>query len=232
MKLYPFLSIGTQLEMLYGLNLNDNDIEEIGMYGWDHIGNKRYNLYKFSSEPGEDCIVELPCNVHRIEAVTSGRVDFQKTDNRQTQNWTGLAIESNVEEFKRLGDTSPFYAYGKFINYKEIETGLIKVDGRHKIVNVLYKGLMLDDEGLPELSSKEVEALSCYIAYTTMQKQAFINRDKATMELAMLLKQDWERKCAHARTPEYINQNDWDKILDAKASWNRKTFGISYKPVF
>jgi len=38
------------------------------------------------------------------------------------------------------------------------------------------------------------------------------------------------KKCSNARTPDYINQNEMDMILEAKASWNRKVFGKSYKP--
>jgi len=46
-----------------------------------------------------------------------------------------------------------------------------------------------------------------------------------------MLKQDWIIKCDQAKTPEYINQNQMDEILDAKTSWNRKQFNKSLKPI-
>jgi hypothetical protein len=44
------------------------------------------------------------------------------------------------------------------------------------------------------------------------------------------LKQKWDRACLQARTPERMTQNEMDEILDAMTSWDRKKYGISYKP--
>lgn len=51
------------------------------------------------------------------------------------------------------------------------------------------------------------------------------------MTIATTLKQEWVIKCDQARTPEYINQNEMDQILDAKTNWNRKVFRKSLKPI-
>src|SRR5690606_13362061 len=125
----------------------------------------------------------------------SNRVDYQMTDNTEIENYTGLAIESHIENSKR--HTSNYYTYGKFIDYQEIEPGVIKVDNMYGVINVIYKGLILDDTGLPELTFKEMTAITTYIAYTLTQKQAFITRDNATAQFAMMLSQKWERECAH-----------------------------------
>ena len=48
---------------------------------------------------------------------------------------------------------------------------------------------------------------------------------------AQLLEQRWLKLCDAARVPSYMNQNDINRILDAKVSFNRKIFNKSYKPV-
>ena len=55
--------------------------------------------------------------------------------------------------------------------------------------------------------------------------------NKAEAEAAAILKQQWDIKCDQAKTPDYINQNEMDEILDAKVSWNRKRFDRSIKPI-
>jgi hypothetical protein len=48
--------------------------------------------------------------------------------------------------------------------------------------------------------------------------------------LAQIVKEDWLRGCNAARVPEHMSQNDMNAILDAKTSWNRKSYGKSFKP--
>jgi hypothetical protein len=64
-----------------------------------------------------------------------------------------------------------------------------------------------------------------------MFKKALMTKDNATMQLAMILKQQWDKKCTQARVPDHINQNEMDEILNVGASWDRKRFGKSFKPI-
>jgi hypothetical protein len=38
-------------------------------------------------------------------------------------------------------------------------------------VNILYKGILVDDEGLPEITDKEATAIATYIAYVIKFKE-------------------------------------------------------------
>ena len=49
--------------------------------------------------------------------------------------------------------------------------------------------------------------------------------------MAQDLKQQWLFHCDAARVSDYVNQNEMDAILNAQSSWNRKTFGKSYKSI-
>jgi len=43
-----------------------------------------------------------------------------------------------------------------------------------KKVNILYRGIELDDEGLPQLTDKEAIAIAYYIAYIYTYKRSIL----------------------------------------------------------
>lgn len=222
------MTVASTLHILYGLDLFDDEVEEVGMYGWEHIGNKLVSFYNFNGCTS-NCELQLPCNADIIEAVTSNAIDYQKIDNLSREDYGNKITESYIES--RKTNTTPYYTKGKFLDYQYVHPNTLRFTKNYTDVNVLYKGIILDDDGLPQLTNNEVNAIACYIAYVHHRKLMMMNKDKATAELANYLAAEWRRLCDNARAPEYLNQNDMDKILNAKNSWNRKTFNISYKPV-
>ena len=105
------------------------------------------------------------------------------------------------------------------------------INDRFNIVNILYKGYVVDDDGLPLLNEKEIDAIAGFCAFANMRKKALMTRDQNSMQLAMYLEQNWKLLCTQARVPIYINQNDMDEILNVSTSWDRKRFGKSFKPI-
>ena len=65
----------------------------------------------------------------------------------------------------------PFYVSGKFVKYKRVGDTLYVNKGLGRI-NILYHGILLDEEGLPEINDKEAIAIAEYIAYTYKYKEA------------------------------------------------------------
>ena len=96
-------------------------------------------------------------------------------------------------------------------------------------VNILYKGLILDEDGLPQITDKEATALATYCAYVSKFKEGLMTNNPNIIQLANSLKQQWNIQCDQARVGVYMSQNEWDKVLDAKTSWNRKIHGKSLK---
>lgn len=123
-----------------------------------------------------------------------------------------------------------FINQGKFLNYEKVGNTLY-FDRPYGLVGILYKGEVVNDDGLPDVNDKEAEAIAAYIAYTQMYKEGLKTRNTATVNLAMNLEKQWNTLRAAARTPEYISQNEMDQILDAKTNWNRKQFRKTYKPI-
>ena len=230
---YSFHTAYTQARELYGLELNPDEFESIGLTAWGKIGNKKYRLYKYQVVPTKselnEYYVDLPCNVDCIEAVTTNYEDYQNTTPTTLagNNQNGW-IEGYVET--RKYNTGKLYVSGKFIKYRE-ENNKIILSDRFQVVNILYKGYIVDDDGLPYLSEKEVDAIAVFCTYTDMFKKALLTRDGASMQLAQILEQKWLKLCTQARVPDYINQNEMDEILNVATSWDRKRFGKSFKPI-
>lgn len=215
-------------QMLYDIEGDMEDLEEIGLIAYNFIGNKNTRLYRGTFDVING-IVKLPCNCDIIEAVTYCGEDWNYTSNQKNNGDLRSAyIENYIESRKAFSD--PFYISGKYVKYKRvgdvlhIDTGLSKV-------NILYHGVELDEDGLPIINDKEAIAIAEYIAYVYKYKEAIRTNNGTILQMAQDLKQQWLFHCDAARVAEYVSQEEMNKILDVQSSWGRKVYGKSYKPI-
>ncbi len=218
------------LDTMYGINLQEDDYEEIALTGWNLIGNKRSKLYRYTVcvEPCQESL-ELPCNCDILESVNIEWEDFQHVDNTSpTERYGSFETEQYIEERKHF--QQPQYARGKFINYERVGNTLYFTKN-HKggTITILYRGLVLDDNGLPEITDKEALALATYCAWITKFKEGLITNNGQIVQMANMLKQQWNIQVDQARTDHEWTQNDYDEILDVKTCWDRKLHSRSYK---
>ena len=218
----------TLAQMLYDVTGDSDDLEEIGLIAYNFIGNK--NTFLQSAIIDVDCntgIAQLPCGVDIIEAVTyCGPEDWNYTSNRRRFGESPF-VENYIEDKKAFLD--PLYVSGKYVKYKRVGDKLYTNKGAGKI-NVLYHGILLDEDGLPEINQKEAIAIADYIAYTVKYKEALKTNNANLFKIASDLKQQWLFHCDAARVPEYISQEEMDMILNTQASWGRKVYNKSFKP--
>ena len=214
--------------MLYGITMLEDEFEEISLVGWGLIGNKRQRLYRYTTQLS-NCEegVELPCNCSQIEAVTT---DFEEwaysTNYTPNGDIYSAFVENYIEKRKRY--KHPQYASGKFIKYEQVGNTLY-FDKPHGTIHILYKGDMLDDDGLPEITDKEATALATYCAYVVKYREGLQTNNANIIQLAENLRLKWLKQCDQARTESEMSQNDWDQILDARTSWDRKQHNKSLK---
>lgn len=216
------------LSTLYGIDTTEENYEEIALVAWDLIGNKRTRLYRYSTCVN-DCQkgVELPCNANIIEAVTTDFEDWNySTNDTPNGDINSAFVESYIEHRKAFRD--PLYLPGKLIHYERVGN-MLYFDRPYGKINILYKGLVLDDDGLPEITDKEAVAIATYCAYIIKFKEGLMTNNTNIIQLADVLKGQWNTKCDQARADHYMSQNEWDQVLDCKTSWNRKSFGKSFK---
>lgn len=218
----------TLAQMLYDIEGDIDDLEEIGLVAYNFIGNKNTRLYRGTLNVCGG-IIELPCNCDIIEAVTYCGEDWNYTSNQNDNGDKNSAYVENYVE-SRKAFTDPFYISGKYVKYKRVGDKLYVNDGLSK-VNILYQGIELDEDGLPTINDKEAIAIAEYIAYVYKYKEAIRTNNQLVLGVAQDLKQKWLFHCDAARVPEYVSQEEMNKILDVVSTWGRKTYGKSYKPV-
>ena len=230
-----FHYIAVLLDMLYGLELEDQDLEEYGLMAWELIGNKNRRLYRFQTciNP-KDNSVTLPCNALDIngescvEAVTTLYEDWERVTNYSEYGDNNTSfVEQSIEAEKFY--ESPYYISGKLLKYEQVGDKLYFTHNYGK-VNILYKGILADEEGLPEITDKEATAIATYIAYILKFKEGLQTSNANISNQAIQLYSIWSKQCDQARV-SYLNQNDMNNILDIKSSWDRKSYGKTYKPI-
>ena len=215
---------------LYGVSVPQDKFEELALIAYQQIGNKVCRTYRFFGAVDPNTLsLELPCNVDHLISVTCAMEDWEHVTNKHWNgDWSSAYIEHYIERSKLFMD--PLYQPGKFLKYERVGNTLY-FDRPYGLVGVLYYGQVLDDEGLPDVTEKEAQAIALYVAWTQMFKEGIISRNTVTVNLAQNLQHKWDAARAAARTPDYINQNEMDQILDAKTNWNRKQFRKTYKPI-
>ncbi len=214
-------------ESLYDITPDEDTFEDIALEAWRKINNRHTRLYRFIGSVSKGKL-KLPCNVDEIESVHIPIPDAQVTSDLSYDFWTeNIWIESYIDHRKHLED--PYWTRGKLVKYDEGNNELIFAHDYPRVM-VVYHGIIVDDEGLPLVNDKELSAIATFVAYTSLYKESIKKRDGNLLKLAQVVKEDWLRQCNAARVKPYLNQNDMDRILDAKMSWNRKTYGKSYKP--
>ena len=220
------------LKMLYEIELDSETYEELALIAWNYIGNKNVRLFKCSLQIDSDNSVTLPCNALEedsiLEAVTTSFEDWNRSTNIDYNgDIMSSIVENNIEYQKHYNN--PLYIPGKLLKYEKIGNKLY-FQHNYGVVNILYKGVLFDEEGLPEISDKEATAIATYVAYVTKLKEGLSKNNPQILQLAAGLNGIWLKQCDQARV-QYLNQNQMNTILDAKSNWNRKIFGKSYKGV-
>lgn len=212
-------------DSLYGVTPDENSFEDLVLTAWNKIGTKHTRLYRYEGSV-KDGVLKLPCNVDVIESVHVPIPDAQMSSNSSNYPWQNVWIESYIDFFPRLND--PYFQPGKLVKYDEGD-GELYFPHNYPRVLVVYHGILADDEdGLPLVNDKELTAIATFVAYASLYKDGIKKRDVNTVKLAQTIKEDWLRACNAARIPEHMSQNDMDAILDAKTSWNRKSYHKSF----
>lgn len=229
---YPFYTTLTFVHDMYGLEISEDQFETAALVAWHNIGNRNTRVYKTKIYPSPDGTNQwsapVPCNATIIESITTNYEDVELTHYASGFPSSAKSFVEHGTEMMKF-DTPPFYQSGALVNFEQVGDMLYFQEPFAEL-NVLYYGIYADEEGLPYLNIKEVEAIAIYCAYNYYFKKALQTMDANTLRMAGELKLLWNQKCNAARVPEYLTQNEMDAILDANTSWDRKQYGISFKP--
>ena len=195
MNLNNFHYVAVLLDQLYGMELDDEDLEELGLIAWEHIGNKRSRLYTYKTCINQtDNSIQLPCNASSIEAVTASYEDWNRVTNYSLNGDNRSAyIESYIESYKEF--PSKYYIPGKLLDYEQVgdtiyftkNYGIINIQPYSLNSNLIYMklyrkvGSFKFDENKLELLEAVIDFISD-IKYTNLQgitEQEFLRNLKA-----------------------------------------------------
>lgn len=231
MEYQNFYSAISLTRELYGIELDEDIFETYALTAWNKIGNKQMRLYRGKLHPECDeyggSFVNKPCNLDEIEAITLNFEDAKTIDSIHYRT-INQPIEQYIESQKRF--THSLYLPGKLVGYRELGDKIYFKD-KYPEINILYKGIYADEDGLPYINHKEANAIATYCAYAEMFKRGLMTKDSGTIQLAAMLKKEWLRACDQARVPDYISQNQMDEVLNIMSSWDRKVYNQSYKGI-
>ena len=173
-----FYSAISYARELYGIELDEDIFETYALTAWNKIGNKQTRLYKtkICPTPDMDCgsYIPKPCNLDEIEAITLNFEDAQTMNSIHTQTHN-QPKEQYIESGKRF--TNSLYLPGKLVSYREVGDNIYFKD-LYPEVNILYKGIYTDENGLPFINQKEKVAIATYCAYAEFFKRGSICRNR------------------------------------------------------
>jgi hypothetical protein len=179
--------------------------------------------------------------VEFIEAVTTGDYYLDQVGDiiYSSEGSNGLKVNQyyypdilNLSNMNRINlSRTDLHPVGQYVTYE--------IMGRNEYLkfgemwegsklSIIYRGQVLDEDGLPALTAKEVEAIAYYVAYLDVQKRIFM-KEPGMKDMFELVKMQYPRALQAAKIPEHLSQNFWDQLLSANTRFDRKQFGSSYK---
>lgn len=237
----PFQTARARLQSRYQIVLETDDFIERGYYIWRDIGNIATEDSIFTVDVPSDGVVELPSNCEFVESVVAHSDVMPATIYNTTVSKYGMdsagkrhdvrpnkattSIEDSVRASKK-------YSYGVSVNYTTGK-GFIQITSPsmfNRPITVRYSSIAKDEEGLPLLNDKEVHAIAANLALQEGEKKLFQGMKGADI-LVQYLKPEADRLLQAAKTPERITDDELDKALDIKVSWDRKVYGKRFSAI-
>jgi len=240
---YDFMHGKYLLKRLFGIDLQEDDYVEDAYRVWRDIGNIAVATHAFEGIVGTDNVIVLPCNCEFIEAVTTG--PYRQDNEGDLVIWydtsTNVINPNSFLPDIKLDESyllSPIthtqlHPQGVFIDYELFNKGGAKYMRFNEKyagskLTVMYRGIIMDDDGNPCITRKESEAIAYKIALIETQLEAY-KGDPLKIKLLGMIKGQSDIKMQAAKIPEYLSQNFIDQLLAAQTRYDRKVFNSSYK---
>jgi|GEM_PF-2268346 len=227
---YNIYSAQTKLEEDWGLVLKTPTFLEWAYNAASKIGFNK-NFVKIGVTVLEDGLVSLPFKAENIKSVTTDYNNFLSWNVLNADILNENGIPKIIDRFGIATEDlslNPDQLKGNYVDFIfENESELMvnpELKGRKVYVLALVK--MVDDDNLPLFTEKQIEAIATYCAYIYTRRNAFAGIKG--LDLAFM-KSEADKAIASARIPDYISDNEWDRVLDAKTSFNRKSYNKSFR---
>lgn len=228
----------------YGLSMQEEDFIEEAFMAFKEINSIPVDYYYFKQVPDneESMLVDVPCNLSRIISVTVDTVHNSDYDELKPYSPTAYNYRGGGEEYANVlaGNSDlktyhfndkPFTAVGTYIQFSWEGDQKIKIHDKRlhsKQIHIVYEGLALDAEGLPLITRKHAQAIASKVALVVVTRKVF-SGSPTMANLLPLLQNEVGRLVQAAAIPEHLTDNELDKMLDVKTSFDRKRINRGLK---
>lgn len=226
----PFLTSKAKAQQLYAVSMNEDDFIEMAYDIWRSLGNIATKLTRYFIKVPADYIIELPFQCEFIDSVSLvDKLDTMSTfdsGGRKDRHVPSVSVRSNLPGINESVTSTK----GMSVNYITVGEHAIKITSTDTFgtdIMIVYRALDLDTDNLPLLNDKEVEAIAAEVARRDLVRKAFMGvglKDKSHATLLQYIVGEATRLMAAAKITENINDDNIDKLLDIKTSWDRKQY--------
>jgi hypothetical protein len=226
----PFLTAKAKAQQLYAVDMKEDDFVEMAYDIWRSIGNIATKISRYYVNVPNDLILELPMQAEFIESVTivneKGVIDSFDSQGYKDRNVYAYQERSNLPQVNQSISKSN----GKAVNYITLDNNSIKVtspDALNRDVMIVYRMVDNDEDGLPLLNDKEVEAIAAEVAKRDLTRKLFQGvglKDKTGVTLLQFITAEAARLMTAAKIDENITDDALDKLLDIRTSFDRKLY--------
>lgn len=224
------------LKTKYGIHVDEFDYIDIAVDTLRDIRNYGTTEYYAIVTTDKNGDIPAPCNFDTIDAVTAlkqglkqfkTRVEYKMLNNYGNDSfYTARNISDTLgwDNF-RHGLTGIVNRDG-YISYqlKDSKTIMLGEEHANKTIIVAFTGISVDEEGYPLINRKQANALAVVAGkFYTIKKG--LRGDPKVMNMIEYFTAESARLVQAASIPENITDNELEELMNAKVSFNRKTFG-------
>lgn len=246
-KLYSVQSIPSLFKGYFEYEIDFFDMLKVVSYVKRHCGDNSSKLFLFKGRI-EDFKLTLPCNVKKIEYVVSSNQNYfynpyfisdcdvlinyrvDQTGNIGAFNPTATDSENINEEDINLYEVNENIFYAPFtgmIDYQNDDNCCLSFNNKQMDIDVLYWGEILDEQGYPMVTEKVIDAIAYYYHYVKIRRK--FNSAQVSGDVLQLAKDEAERRIANARTPESMNIQENNEMLNGLTTFNRKKHNLPFR---
>jgi hypothetical protein len=220
------------LKTMYGMHIDESDYLDIAVGLLKDIKSFGVTEYVMYAKVRQDGKVVLPCNVDTIDAVTTEHMakkvfnsrvlydtmlsdsedDFYVRDN--IRNTLGLSWGPGLGGFRGEGYIS-YQLKGRYLEVSKDISG--------DSIGIAFTGISSDLDGFPLITRKQSNAIAAECAKILCMRGA----NSGNKNLASMLEYhtlNAGRLIQAASIPEEISDNAINEMLNAKTTFNRKTY--------
>lgn len=236
---YDFMYGKFLLKAYFDIVMQEGDYIEHAYNSYKEIGNSNKSKYTYVGTVSDDRTIKLPCNLDSITSISTGADwsdvqgiswnDHYNHSRSMSSFMSGLG-SNGINNHQQMLTTK---ARGEFVPYRLHREGdrLVATFTEEYVgqnIQIVYAGICVDSDGNPLLNRREAEAIAYRLALMVTQKKMFMGDPIAT-SLFQILDLKVGKKMQAAKLPDDVTENEWNRILAAAQSHNRKVYWSSYK---